>query len=313
MILVTGGGGLLGLNLAKDLADKGQEVLIFQRHEVEVPAFLIPYWNKEVKSVTGDLLEWPLLCDLITRYRIDSIVHAAAVWPGRIGTTSLAQVISINVLATHYVLEVARVFKLRRVTFISSETVYLGVKATEPCHEDMPLPATSPEAISATKKASEQICGLYSKMHGMSVPILRVARIYGPTAHWRRNPMERMIVHSVEGKPADVPDTYEGSYTVPIHAKDCANGISFVHLATQLKHNVFNLADGNHVSYGEIASMVREVLPNADIRLSKDRNLELSIPSVSIERLESTGWSPKFADLREGIRAYIDYLKEGKY
>jgi nucleoside-diphosphate-sugar epimerase len=313
MILITGGGGLLGLNLAKDLADKGQEVMIFQRHEVEVPAFLISYWGKEVKSIVGDLLEWPLLCNLMTKHHIGSIIHAAAVWPGRFGTTSLAQVIYINILATQYVLEVARIFNLRKVTFISSETVYLGLKTKEPCHEDMPLPTTSPEAISATKKASEQICGLYSKMYGMSVPILRVARIYGPTAHWRRNPMERMIVHSVEGKTADITDTYEGSYTVPIHAKDCAKGISFIHLATELKHNVFNLADGNHVSYGEMAKIVKEILPNADIRLSKDRNLDFSIPPISIERLQSTGWRPEFADLRKGIRAYIDYLRDGRY
>jgi nucleoside-diphosphate-sugar epimerase len=181
--------------------------------------------------------------------------------------------------------------------------------------EAVNLPAIYPDAICATKKASEQICGLYTSTYEMSVPIMRLARIYGPTAHWRRNPMERMVVSAVEGMPADCLDTYEGSYLCPIHAMDCAKGISLIHLEKELKYNIYNLADGNHITYGEVANIVKEIVPNADIRLGTDKQLDMSYPfhPVNIDRIKAEGWTPEYADLKKGIKAYIDYIKHGKY
>ena len=40
MILITGGGGFIGLNLARDLIDRGEEVLLVRRHSFETPSFL---------------------------------------------------------------------------------------------------------------------------------------------------------------------------------------------------------------------------------------------------------------------------------
>lgn len=313
MILITGGGGLLGLNLAKHLIDKGQEVLLLQRHEIEIPPFLTPYRDRQLKGVTGEILEWPFLCDLLRKNPIDSIVHAAAIWPGRAGTTSLHQVVSVNVVATLNMLEAARIFGLRRVTFISSTTVYLGLEDKAECREDMNLPVTSPEAISSTKKASEQICGLYAGTYGLSVPIVRVARIYGPTAHWRRNPLERMVVGAVEGRRADLHDIYEGSLISPIHAKDCAKGIGLIHLTAELKHKIYNLSDGNLVTYKTLANVVKEIVPGAEINLGTDKRLETSHPPVSIERLKAEGWAPDYGNLKNGIQSYVDYLRTGKY
>lgn len=53
-----------------------------------------------------------------------------------------------------------------------------------------------------------------------------------------------MVTRGVEGAPADCLDTYEGSYLCLVHAKDCGDGISLIHLAKKLKYDVYNLADG---------------------------------------------------------------------
>lgn len=313
MILITGGGGLLGLNLAYDLASKGEEVLLMQRHPIEIPPFLEPFHGKQVKDVVGDILNWPFMSGIVKEYSIQSIVHAAAVWPGRLGTRSLHEVVSINVTATTNMLELTRIFGLSRMTFISSTTVYLDLDMDTLCHEDMELPVTPPGAIPATKKASEQICGLYAATYGLSVPVIRVSRIYGPTAHWRINPMERMVVKAVEGNPAEILDTYEGTYTCPIHARDCAKGISTIHMKDQLKYSIYNLSDGNFVTYREVADIVRELIPDAQIYLGTEKKEEIQHPRVSIERIKSEGWSPEYEDLRKGLGAYINYLRAGEY
>jgi UDP-glucose 4-epimerase len=318
MILVTGGGGLVGLNLARDLAEKGQEVLLLswvhERYKTEVPSFLSPFWGKEVREVVGDVLEWPSILSIMGKYPIDSFIHAAGVWSGRAGTTSLYNVISVDVTGTLNILEAARVFGLRRVTFISSIGVYFGLPDNEKIHEDINLPATHPDVISATKKASEQICGLYASAHKMDVPVIRLARVYGPTAHWGVNPLERMVMNAAKGNPADCLDTYEGNFMCPIHAKDCASGISTIHLAKELKHNVYNLADGNCVTNGQVADIVREVFPGADIRLATIKQSDVSFAfNLDMTRIKDQGFTPQYDDLRKGIEAYANYVLCGEY
>ena len=43
MILLIGGGGRIGLNMARDLVERGQKVLLLDHHPYEVPSFLAPY------------------------------------------------------------------------------------------------------------------------------------------------------------------------------------------------------------------------------------------------------------------------------
>ena len=70
-----------------------------QRSKTEVPSFLEPFWGKQVKEASGSIQNWPFLSELITKYSIDNIVHAAAAGFGP-GAGSLYDAISINVAAT---------------------------------------------------------------------------------------------------------------------------------------------------------------------------------------------------------------------
>jgi len=276
------------------------------------------YWDKQVKEVVGDILDWPFICGLITKYNINSIVHSAAIWPGRTGITSrrpesLWQALSVNVTATVNLLEIAHIFGLRRFTFISSSSVYGGLDV-KLCHEELALPVKPPSVVPATKKASEQICGLYAGTYGMSVPIIRPIRIYGPPSEPTRNPMSYMIVCAAEGKPVELPDTYEGSYTDPIHTKDLGNAISLVHLAKELRYEIYNCTDGDPITYGEVADIIKEIIPDADIRLGTQKPPRLTPHHrVSIDRLKEEGWPQEYANPKEGIQQCVDYLKEGKY
>jgi nucleoside-diphosphate-sugar epimerase len=45
MILITGGLGFLGVNLAKHLLDLGQAVLLTRHHNLQVPEILAPSFS----------------------------------------------------------------------------------------------------------------------------------------------------------------------------------------------------------------------------------------------------------------------------
>lgn len=312
MILITGGGGLVGLNLARDLLYRGAEVLLLQRHAIEVPSFLTPFWDNQVKGVIGDIEDLAFLFDLMRKYPVDSIVHAAGTFEGRGGEGSLYQRAKVNVQGTANIMEVGRICGVRRITYISSIGVYLGRK--EPWSEDVDLPSISCTFIGNTKKAAEQICFLYIKEYGLSIPIIRLARVYGPTAHWRRNPMIVMITDAVAGKSIDLSHVPGGGGVVPIYAKDCAKGISLVHLADSLNYPIYNLSGGELYNWFEIARMVKEIIPGAEIRLGTAQPEEkLKYYNVPVERIaKDVGFIPNY-DVKQGIMAYVDWLREGKY
>ena len=315
MILITGGGGLYGLNIAWYLANRGKKVLLLQRSPFQVPSFLAPFWEKEVKGIRGDIVSLPFLMGLARDFEFESIIHLAAVWEGRGGEVAPYQAIEVNIRGTVNVLEVARVFRLRRVTFASSNTVYHGMNAPPmgPYHEDLDLPAYSVGYIPCTKKAAEQICLLYAGEYKMSVCMVRGGRGYGPTMHWGRMPIERMVFPSLEGKPADLKNLPENNTLAPVHVKDLARGYGLLHLAESLKHTVYNISSGNSYTFSAIAQIVKEIIPGADIRSGpSSARVEPYCPSIQRAR-EDVGYIPEYADLREGIRAWIRYLKEGTY
>ena len=129
MILVTGGGGFVGVNAARCLADKGEEVMLLQRRSRGVPPLLEQYWGKQVREATGSVLELPFLFGLMKEFPIDGIVHAAFDSAGidaRGGGMSpssgrtLYDVVQIGINGTINILELGRLFALRRIIFISS-------------------------------------------------------------------------------------------------------------------------------------------------------------------------------------------------
>src|SRR3990170_5905475 len=136
MILITGVGGFIGLNLARDLVDRGQEVLLIDLHSFEVPSFLAPYLNKQIKAVQGDIRDLVFLYRVLKEYKVDSMIHAASFHET---TGTLYKALKVNVDSTIEVLEAARIFGLLRVSFISSIMVYMLNRSMEPFQEDLDL------------------------------------------------------------------------------------------------------------------------------------------------------------------------------
>lgn len=315
-ILITGGGGFIGLHLARDLVDRGQEVLLVRRHPFEVPSFLVPYIDKQAKVALGDIGELSFLYSLIKEHDVNSIIHTAALHEA---TGSLYKTLKVNLEGTTEVLEAARIFGLRRVTFVSSVAVYMKAKTMQTLDEDMDLPVASPDYISATKKAGEQICQLYARECGLSVPIVRPVQVWGPLYKSGRSPLQAMVENSVANKATHLPHVYVGSRMVYVYARDCAKAISLVHLAQSLGHDIYNISDGESHSLADFDEAIRKVIPEARITLGtirpdKERKfVPIEFPPVSIERIKKdVGFIPDY-DFERAVRAYIDWVRDGKY
>ncbi len=317
MIAIAGGSGFFGLNTARCLSERGHEVLLIQRHHIEPPPLLAPFWGKQVKQAIGNILDLSFLIGLVKTYSIDSIIHAAHMTHGvkpdprtRKSGEALHQLLEVQIVGIMNCLEAARLMNLRRVTFTSSVDLYRGLPhQCEVWHEDAFLPPLSFSEIGNSKRAMEQICFLYNDYYGLSVASLRIGANYGPACGSMG--INEMIHNALDGKKTEIPMLASNRRTHPVYSRDTAEATCLVHLADSLKHHIYNVADGTHPTMGEIAGIVKEVIPGAEIELGPPGE-EVEIRKQSMDRIrEELGFVPR--TFKEGVKAYVTFLKEGKY
>jgi len=309
MILLTGGLGFLGCNLAYLLAVQGQKVLLTQHRVSRIPAFLEPWINNGILIASCDILDLANLFHILKKFSISSIIHSAVLSNPKF---DLYRVLQVNINGTINILEAGRTMGIESVTFLSSQSVYR--RSHEKIHtEDEDLPLESLHTISLTKKPCEMICDYYAKEYKLRVVTLRPAQIWGPLYASGRFPLQKMAENAVAGEPTHLPEVNPFDGNNLIYIKDCARGICTVHLAEKPQFTLYNLGD-RYVTYGEMADVIKEVIPEAVIELGSGNEKEAEAPmQLNMERLQSEfGFKPEFS-FKEGIQDYIQWLREGVY
>jgi nucleoside-diphosphate-sugar epimerase len=123
--------------------------------------------------------------------------------------------------------------------------------------------------------------------------------------------INEMVHNALEGKKTEIPMLAPNRRTHTVYAKDTAEATCSVHLAGSLKHYIYNVADGTHPTMQEIVTVIEEVIPDAEIQLGQPGE-EVAIKSQSMDRIkDELGFVPK--TLKDGIKAYVTFLKEGEY
>jgi UDP-glucose 4-epimerase len=321
MILVTGGGGFFGLNAARGLVEKGQEVLLVQRRSVQPPSYLAPFWGTNVKEARGSVMSLPFLISVAREYPIDGIVHAAVDLTGMDSSGTVAassgrtlnDVVQDAIQGASNILELARLFNVKRVSFMSSVDTYRGFpKDCAEWMEDAFLPPVSFNIIGNTKKAVEQLCFLYVKSYGLSIISLRMGRCYGPSASHAMEPILQMVEGAVARKPIDLSKVPINSTGHTIYVKDAAEATALLQVKEKLGHYVYNVTDGGDPTMGEAAGIVKELIPGAQITLGPAvEGKYMPTPASNARLIEETRFAPR--NLREGLRAYIDFVRGGTY
>ncbi|MDT8757685.1 SDR family NAD(P)-dependent oxidoreductase [Sphingomonas psychrotolerans] len=197
-ILITGGAGFIGSNLADRLAGQGNDVIVYDalsRPGVERNlAWLKSRHGSHIQSVVADIRDAALLADAVRGAR--AVFHMAAQVAV---TTSLAdprEDFEINIGGTFNLLEAVRrcetpppvIFAstnkvygdLADLAFTSTGEGYLPVNSTIRAHgigEQRPLDFHTPYGCS--KGAADQYVLDYARSYGVPAAVLRMSCIYG--------------------------------------------------------------------------------------------------------------------------------------
>lgn len=171
-LLITGGAGFIGSNLARLALEKGHEVVVLDDLSTGYRENLD---GLEVTFVEGSILDADCLAEAMKG--VDSVVHLAALGSVPRSIKNPTATHEANATGTLRVLEAARDAGVGHVSCASSSSVY-GMNPALPKHEREWVRPMSPYAVS--KLATEQYTLAFQQSYGMKTLAFRFFNVYGP-------------------------------------------------------------------------------------------------------------------------------------
>ena len=206
-VLVTGAAGFIGHHTAKNLLERGDEVVgldnLNEYYDVSLKharlAILAKY--PRFKFVKMDLADQDGVARLFAAERFERVIHLGAQAGVRYSITAPFAYISSNLIGTMTVLEGCRHNGVEHLVFASTSSVY-GANTRMPfsVHQNVDHPLS---LYAATKKSNELMAHTYASLYGVPVTGLRFFTVYGP---FGRPDMALFLFTKaiLAGKPIDV-------------------------------------------------------------------------------------------------------------
>lgn len=175
-IVITGGAGFIGSNVADRLLADGHQVVAYDNLSTGRTEFLESASRHDAFTfVEGDILDTVRLGRAMRG--ADAVVHLSANADVRFGLDHPDRDLQQNTIGTFNVLEAMRLSGVRRVLFSSTGSVY-GEPEVFPTPEDCPFPQQT-SLYGASKLAGEGLIQAYSEGFGFAGVITRFVSIMG--------------------------------------------------------------------------------------------------------------------------------------
>ncbi|MCX6356957.1 MAG: SDR family NAD(P)-dependent oxidoreductase [Candidatus Aureabacteria bacterium] len=221
-VLVTGGAGFIGSNLAADLAARGERVIVFDNLSRRGTRANLEWLRAEcgsrIEFIRGDCRDARLLRRVVSRAR--TIVHLAAQVAVTTSVIDPRSDFEANALGSFNLLEAARLCGHSPVIlFTSTNKVYGGMEdlrvrelrsryrfagATRGVGEDRPLDFYSPYGCS--KGAADQYVRDYARIYNLPTVVFRMSCIYGPRQMGNEDQgwVAHFLISAVKGRPLTI-------------------------------------------------------------------------------------------------------------
>lgn len=252
-IVITGGAGFIGSNLAEVLSkDNANEVIVLDDLST---GKLANTKEMAIKFVNGSITDLELLQTIFKD--VDYVLHQAAIpsVPRSINEPIASN--NANITGTLNVLVAARDRNVKKVVYASSSSVY-GDTPKLPKREDMTPTPLSPYAV--TKLTGEHYCNVFNEVYGLKTVALRYFNVYGP----KQDPysdyaavIPKFVSRVLRDEPpliyGDGQQTRDFTFVKDVVT---ANIRAMKSAAT----GVFNIASGNRITIQELAELVMKLM-----------------------------------------------------
>jgi nucleoside-diphosphate-sugar epimerase len=310
-VLVTGGAGFIGSNLAEELIRQGAKVIIIDN--------LITGFRENLDEIEGDFdfVEGDLNDDEKLKKAIENVeivFHQAALPSVPRSVENPQETHDSCANGTFNLLVKAKENNVRRLIYAASSSAY-GNQETLPKVETMLPEPLSPYA--AAKLMGEYYCRVFSGVYGLETFSLRYFNVFGP----RQNPSSMysgVISRFVDALLSD---------KTPIIYGDGETSRDFTYISNVVDANikaaqaakgvgeVINVANGERISLNELLEVLKKITGKENVTAEYQEERKGDVKHSQADTARAVDWLgyEKLVGLEEGLRKTIDWWKSSRF
>jgi nucleoside-diphosphate-sugar epimerase len=307
-VLVTGGAGFIGSNIAIQLVKDGYQVTVLDDLSTGYLKNLDTIKDK-IKFIQGSITDYDLLNKIMPG--VDFVLHQAALPSVPRSIDSPIDSHANNATGILNILEAARLNKVKRVVFASSSSVY-GDAPEEYKSEDLPTNPLSPYAV--TKLVGEEYCRVFAELYDIETVCLRYFNVFGP----QQDPASdyaAVIPLFIKAILADQQPTIFGDGTQSRDFTYVNNNVKANILAMHSdkvgRGETINIACGQAFSLLDLVNDINKIL-NKNIKpiLADPRAGDIKHSLANISKAKELLDYKTDIDFIQGLKLTIDWMKE---
>ena len=313
-VLITGGMGFIGSNLAIKLADMGAKVTVLD-------AMIPDYGGNEFNI-------WPVrdkihvnYCDIrdisAVEYLVrnkDFVFHLAG---QACHVTSLVNPfpdIEINITGTAVIMEALKKYNRDAIVVYTGTRGQYGPSLSLPANEDAP---TNPKGIyEISNLTAEKIIKVYNDVHGIRSVLLRLTNTYGPRSqmkHSRFGVFNWFIRLALDNQTIQVFGD-GGILRDFVYVDDCIDAILRCSVEPKCYGEIFNVGSDVPVSFLEMVKKIVDISGSGNWKFAEfsaeRKAVEQGDFYSDITKIKSyIGWEPT-TSLEDGIKQTLEYYRE---
>ena len=298
-ILVTGGTGFIGAELARTLVSRGENVVLFDIY----PNYArIGDIKDKVKVVQGNLAYWAEVFNAVKNYNIEGIYHTGSMLSATSEASPWAS-FQTNVAGTMHILEAARLFGVGKVVFTSTLATYGLACPAVVTDETIQRPIT----MYGCGKLYCEVLGMYYRNRfDMDFRTVRYPAVIGPgintpgIAQWNA----WMIEYPALGKPFECYVTEDTKVPV-LYFKDAVRAVDMIFQAPKEQIKMVNYNVGGVTpsrTAKELEQAVKSHIPDAQISYKPDPKTMEVFRSMNVDVFDDSKarqewrWQPLYSD-----------------
>jgi len=310
-VLVTGGAGFIGSNLAQELIRQGARVNILDN--------LTTGFRENLEEIEGDFdfIEGDLNDDEALEKAVagaEIIFHEAALPSVPRSVENPAETHEACANGTFNLLLKAKDRGVRRIIYAASSSAY-GDQAQLPKVETMSPDPLSPYA--AAKLVSEYYCRVFYKVYGIETFSLRYFNVFGP----RQNPssmysgvISRFIDALMKGESPVIFGDGEQSRDFTYVANVVDANIKAAQTSKGIGE-VINTANGDRITLNELLEVLKEITgrPGIEAEYRADRRGDVKHSQADNTRAREWLGYEKLVGLEDGLTKTIEWWRSSRF